>query len=99
MHDTLRFVQPSLKHDVYLQTLLTGLGWPLAEALHPAATPGADSAALGKQMQGFAQDELKVQILSLQVVSNADSQSTQHNGSFHSVGCVMQNCKSQQIQA
>ena len=59
--------------DIPLQMLLAGVGWPIAEAHHPAATPGADSPTLGRTMQGSglqsAQDELKVQVLSLQVVS------------------------------
>ena len=60
----------SLQGDV--QMLISGLGWPVAEAHHPAAAPAEDGLAVRRTMQGpglqSIHDELKLQVHSLQVV-------------------------------
>lgn len=53
--------------------LLAGMGWPLAEAYHPAALLSKDSTTWKRTMQGPGlqpvHDEFKVQLLTLQLVS------------------------------
>lgn len=66
-----RLVQLFSLH-VDVQMLMSGLGWPVAEAHHPAAAPAEDGLAVRRTMQGpglqSIHDELKLQVHSLQVV-------------------------------